>query len=206
MSGSPDLAALRVMLRRLGVGPGLAVALAVTLGKLRGEPFQELPRAADRDERRSREQIGPAILLHRVLRARGLAPEPALALVREVVLAAGVVFLGRVLGPLRRADLERLDDAGRLEFARRKGARFFNATVRWDDVRADRVRFTVTACRFPGLCAAVGASALAPLFCEVDAAYFGHVEPGVTLERPATLAAGGAECPFTLRWSTEEAT
>ena len=116
------------------------------------------------------------------------------------MLAAGAAFLSQTLGPLRRADLEGLDDAGRRAFASSRGQRFFNATLTWDAIEADHVAFTVTACRFPPLCEAAGVPELAPLFCEVDEAYFGAVEPDVILTRPTTLARGGATCPFTLRW------
>ncbi len=46
----------------------------------------------------------------------------------------------------------------------------------------------------------MGASELAPLFCDVDEAFFGAVEAGVALHRPHTIAGGAQTCPFTLRW------
>jgi hypothetical protein len=197
---NPDWAGLRALARRLGWRRALSLGIRLTLEQARGRPFQALPRPRDDDERKSRAQIGPAILLYRALQARGMPGLKAMELCREVVLAAGVAFLAGTVGPLRQADLAALDDAGRRAFAETRGRRFFNATVRWDRVTSSEVRFVVTACRFPALCEAAGAPELAPLFCEVDEAYFGQVERRVRLERPHTLAEGGADCPFTLRW------
>jgi hypothetical protein len=200
VSPSPNAAALAALRRRLGLGRLLCVGLRVAWAGARGQPFGHLPRATDARERQSRAQIGPAILLHRALIATGTEAREAFAITRDVVLAAGAAFLAQTLGPLRRADLEGLDAAGRRAFADSRGRRFFNATLTWDAIEPDHVGFTVTACRFPELCAAVGAADLAPLFCDVDEAYFGTVEPDVVLTRSTTIARGGATCPFTLRW------
>ncbi len=199
--GNPDLAALAVLRARLGTPRALSLGLRLTMAKLSGAPFKDLPPATGRDEKLSRAQIGPAILLYRLLQDRGMGQAEAFALVREVVLAAGVAFMGQTLGSLTRAELQALDEAGRQAFVHERGRRFFNAELRWDEVSADAVRFTAESCRFPALCAAVGAPELAPLFCEVDEAFFGAVEAGVTFERPGTIAEGAKTCPFTLRWS-----
>lgn len=199
-TGNPDLAALKVLWARLGAWPALGLGLRLTLAKMGGAPFAELARATDSDERQSRAQIGPAILLYRLLLGRGMGQPEAFALVREVVLAAGVVFMGQTLGSLTRADLEGLDEDERRAFAEARGRLFFNAELRWDHVGTDEVRFTALSCRFPALCDAVGAPELAPLFCEVDEAFFGDVEPDVALERPQTIAGGAESCPFALRW------
>ena len=71
--------------------------------------------------------------------------------------------------------------------------------MRWDEVSGERVRFTVTSCRFPAVRGG-GCPELAPVFCEVDARYFGTVEPDIVLTRPTRIAAGDPECAFTLSW------
>ena len=149
----------------------------------------------------SRAQIGPAILLYReLLRIR--EPDAARALTEEVVVAGAVAFLREQIGSLRRADLEGMDPEAQKEFARSRGERFFNATVTWDTVGSDEVRFTVTACRFPPLCAAAGVPELAPVFCAGDAHFFGTVEPDVLLERPQMIAEGAETCRFRLYWAS----
>jgi hypothetical protein len=200
-AGNPDLAALAVLRARMGTGPALGLGLRLSWERLKGAPFKALPPAEGPDEKKSRAQIGPAIILYRLLLARGMAQAEAFALVREVVLAAGVAFMGQTLGSLTRAELEALDEAGRRAFVESRGQRFFNAELRWDHVGTHEVRFTALSCRFPALCEAVGALELAPLFCEVDEAFFGAVEEGVSLERPHTIAGGAETCPFRLKWT-----
>ena len=196
-----ELRAARVLWRRLGLRATLSLGAKLEWARRRGEPFERLAPPVDEREQQSRQQIGPAILLYRALLDRGMPRDQALSLVEEVILEATLAFLGRTIGPLRRADLEALDDQERGHFVRRLGRRFFNATLRWDTVAADQVAFTVTHCHFPSLCAAAGHPELAPLFCKGDALYFGQVEPDVLLERPHTIAGGAPTCPFTLRYS-----
>jgi hypothetical protein len=197
--GSIERAALKVLVRRLGVWRAIRVGLKVQRRELTGEPFSDLPPATSDDERGSRAQAGPAILLYRVLRSAVHEAE-ALSVCAEVVETCAVVFLRKSLGPLRRAELERLDEAGRARFVEERSRRFPNATLTWDEVSAERVRFTVTSCRLVQLVAEAGHPELAPLFCSGDARFFGSVEPDVELIRPHTIAQGAETCPFTLQW------
>jgi hypothetical protein len=142
------------------------------------------------------------VLLLRALRDR-VGAEAARAITGEAVAAGAIAFLRAALGPLRRAEIAALDDAGRRAFAADRAARFPNVTLAWDEVSPDRVAFTVTRCRLVELVAHAGHPELAPLFCAGDAAWFGGVEPGVLLDRPETIAAGGAACRFSLRFAPE---
>lgn len=202
MLDATERAALAVLGRRLGWLGALRVGVAVERARRRGEPFADLPPAGDAKEAGSRAQAGPAILLYRALRDR-VSADDARAITGEAVSAGALVFLRASLGPLRRAALAALDDAGRRAFAADRADRFPNATLTWDEVSADRVAFTVHACRLVTLVAHAGHPELAPLFCAGDAAYFGAVEPGVVLDRPETLAGGGAACRFSLRFAPE---
>lgn len=179
------------------------VALRISWWRVVGRPFRGLPPPQDRRELLSRRQAGPAILLYRALLPH-LDADRALELTREVVLAGTVVFLGATIGPLSRDALVAMTTEARHEYVRCIGERFFNATLRWDEVSAERVRFTVTACLFPGLCRAAGAPAVAPLLCEGDAVYFGDVIGKVELSREHTIAGGAGECPFVLTWLDSE--
>ena len=199
-----EWAAVWPLIDRLGIFGAAAVGWKVDAAQRRGEPFEALGPPADERERLSRMQAGPLLLLYRVLKERLGSEEEALDIARAAALAGGRAFLGRTLGKLDRATLQALDDEGRQRFAEDKAHQFFNATLTWDHVGADEVRFTVSACHFPRLCEAVGMPEVAPLFCETDAAYFGSVEPDVILERPQTLAKGGDSCPFRLFWASSE--
>jgi len=189
-------AVLRLLIGRIGWLNSVRVLGLFLRWQWSREPFGGLPPAEDDRERQSRAQIAPAILLYRALKRR--APESAWELTESVVLMEGVRFLRKSLGRLELERLQTLSPVERREFVEIRGAKFFNATLRWDEVAADRVQFTVTSCRFPPLCVAAGVPELAPMFCRVDDAYFGKVEPGVTLERPATLAGGQDHCLFKL--------
>jgi hypothetical protein len=197
-----EWAAVWPLIDRLGVFGAAVVGWKVDAAQRRGEPFATLPPPVDDGERLSRMQAAPLLLLYRVLKDRLGSDEEALDIARAAALAGGRAFLGRTLGKLDRATLSALDDEGRQRFADDKAHQFFNATLTWDHVGADEVRFTVTACHFPRLCEAAGLPEVAPLFCETDAAYFGAVEPDVILERPHTLATGGDSCPFRLFWAS----
>ena len=192
------------LIQRLGVFGAAVVGWKVDTAQRRGEPFEQLPPPVDERERLSRLQAAPLLLLYRVLKDRLGDEQEALDIARAAAMAGGRAFLGRTLGKLDRATLDALDDEGRQQFAEDKAHQFFNATLTWDHVGADEVRFTVSACHFPRLCEAAGLPEVAPLFCETDAAYFGSVEPDVILERPHTLATGGESCPFRLYWASGE--
>lgn len=185
--------------RRLGWGRALTVAVRSSRRLSRGEPFGNLPPALDPRERGSRDQAGPAVVLYEELR-RVVHEAEALSIAAEVVEEAAVVFLVKTLGSLRRADLERLSPAERRRFVEERGARFPNAEPVWEEVSADRVRFTIHRCRLVELVREVGHPELAPLFCQGDARFFGTVEPDVVLDRPGTLAQGDDCCTFTLRY------
>lgn len=200
MLDGTERAALRVLVRNLGLLGALRVGIAVERARRRGEPFADLPAATDGKERGSRAQAGPAVLLYRALLER-MSEAEALRVTGEAVVAGALVFLTRTLGPLRRSEVAALDEDGRRRFAEDRADRFPNATLTWDEISAERVRFTVHRCRLVELVAHAGHRELAPLFCLGDARWFGNVEPGVRLERPTTLADGAASCPFTLTWA-----
>lgn len=185
--------------RELGPLAALRFGAAVQLAAARGEPFNHLPPAADARERASRAQAGPAILLtDRLCDELGEARGREVA--HAVIQASAVVFLGTAVGTLDRDQMASWTPATREAFVRERLSRFPNAAVTLDEVGEGGVRFTVTACRLAELARETGHQALAPSFCEADAHYFGGVQPGVRLDRPTTIARGGATCPFALHW------
>lgn len=168
----------------------------------RGEPFRHLPPPENDKERLSRQQIGPGIILYKELK-KLVTQEQAMDIAQEAIIAGAIAFLKRSIGPLKREKLSKLNEEERRAFVEEKGARFFNATMQWDVITGDEVSFTVVSCRFPRLCQEAGVPELAPAFCQGDATFFGSVEPGVSLERPQTIATGAQSCLFSLKWSEE---
>lgn len=196
---SSELATLPVLVRELGLFRTLIVGARLQAAVGRGEPFEDLPPATDERERLSREQIGPAIILYRLLLEKR-SQEDAYAITKKAVIEGAVAFLKESIGPLEQETLERLDDQERRAFVEERGEKFFNATVEWETIEPQRVEFEVTHCRFPALCAEVGHPELAPVFCAGDAKFFGTIEPNVRLDRPATIAGGDPHCLFKLSW------
>lgn len=193
------LATLGFLRRRLGLRGAIAVAREIARAERRGEPFGHLPPPPDRREALSRQQVGQAVLLYRALLAR-LPRDEALALAHEILVAGGIIFLRRMVGPLPREEILARPPAEREAWVKELGQRFFSATMRWDEISEVRVRFTVTACRFPPLCREAGVPELAPSLCAGDAVYFGQTLRHVELIRPHTIAEGAPTCPFELRW------
>ena len=187
------------LLSRLGPLRALRVLIGCARRLARGEPFAHLPPAHDQRERDSRAQAAPVFVLYRVLEDLGV-PD-ALGLVGEVVELGAIRFLARSIGPIRRDAIAAMTDAERQRWVDERARRFPNAVPTFEAVGPDEVRFRIHDCRFVSLAREAGQPALASVFCRGDARYFGSVERGVVLERPHTLASGGPDCPFTLRFS-----
>ncbi len=188
-----------VLRRRLGWWEALRLGARVRWAVARGEPFEALPPAVDPRERGSRAQLGPAVVLYRLLRERGEAR--ALALTGEAVEAGALAFLGESIGPVRRDLIAGMDAETRRAWVTKVGEKFPNATLDWDHVGPDEVCFRVTRCRFVELCRVVGEPALARFFCRGDGRFFGEVEADVSLERPHTIADDAPDCPFRIYWT-----
>ena len=197
-------AAFGILIDELGLFTALRVGGRTQRHQLSGEPFDHLPAPDSEDERLSREQIGPAIVLYRQL-LEEVSQERAYAITERVVVEGAVIFLEETIGRLPRERLLAMGDDQRETFVRAKGAKFFNATIEWDYIERDEVQFTVTHCKFPDLCEEAGVPELAPVFCEGDGEFFGGVESDVELERPHTIARGGEDCPFRIYLTESDA-
>ena len=197
------LRSLKILVREIGWKNTWRVVRHMSAQKKAGEPYGALPAADSERERLSREQIEPAILLYKALRT--YCPQEALSVTERIVVDDGIRFLRRSLGVISPTKLASLSPGQRKTFAESKAKKFFNASIRWDRIETDHIHFTVTACRFPPLCKAVGVPEISPFFCAVDSQYFGSVEENVLLERSQTIASGASDCPFTLRVASSQA-
>lgn len=192
-------AGIPVLIEHLGVLDALKIGWRIEREAAKGKPWESLPKPENRDEALSREQIAPAILLYLALKERG-DQEFAIDVVRQTAIAGGVAFLKKSIGIIDREAFRAQTEAETEEWVNDVAGKFFNADIAFDVVSADEVQFTVSRCRFPELCRAVGVPELSPVFCETDEAFFGSVQPGVTLTREETIARGGTKCPFQLTW------
>lgn len=189
-----DRAALGVLRAELGWLGALTLAARLR-SPFAADPFAELPPAADSRERASRAQAGGAVRLYRVLRRRRDA-DAALDLTARVVHAAALAFLERTLGSVGPTDLAGLAPDARRAWVRERLDRFPNVEASVVRAEPEAVVFTVHRCRLVELVRHAGHPELASLFCAADAVFFGDTRPGLRLERPTTLAAGGPACAF----------
>ena len=88
-------AALKVLYQRLGLWGALRVTGGVVWGKLTGAPFAGWPKAKQRRERESRQQLGPAVLVYRAL-LKHYPQSHSFAVTSDVVAASGRAFLSHV--------------------------------------------------------------------------------------------------------------
>ena len=162
-----------------------------------GSSFRDLPAATTERERLSRKQALPAILLYRVLKGR-YGQERSLTIMHGVVKAGAVQFLSQTLGDLDPAAFQALGPDEQQTAVNGWLDRFFTATVELDEVHHDKVSWRVTHCALVRLVIAAGHGELAPTFCAGDAHFFATRRPPLDLQRPMTIAQGGACCPFQL--------
>ena len=186
-----------ILLRRLGFLPGLRLLIKLTVEQLKGAPFQNLQPALTTRDIQSRTQIGPAIILYKILR-QSRSEEDALSISKEVIISSTLLFLNQAIGPIDPKQLAALSLSERESWVKERAEQFFNATMEWQTITAEEVSFTVTRCTFPELCKETMVPELAPLFCAGDQEYFGTTQELVQLHRPATIAAGAQSCPFSL--------
>lgn len=192
-------AGIPVLLNRLSLVEAISVAWKIETAAFRGEPWNDLAPPEDEKERLSREQIAPAILLYRELLKTHPQPE-AYDIVAATAIAGGVKFLKKSIGILDQAMISQKSEEELRAWSAETGQKFFNADIKFDVVSSEAVGFTVSRCRFPELCIEVGVPELAPAFCATDEAFFGKVQPNVTLTRPNTIAGGSDHCAFHLAW------
>ncbi len=190
-----QLKAVAILRRGLGTGRLLRLLPKILRGK---DPFAALPAPKDEAERASREQLRGAVQLYLAL--RGLLPDDeALALTKEVVIAATLEFLSAVLPRFDRAAYTALGDE-RESYLEKVTRPFVNSEREFHDVSAERFEMRVTACHFHRLCVELGLPELAPVFCAGDLEYFADPGRPVALTRETTLAADGVPCRFVFEW------
>ncbi len=188
-----EWAALRALAGHVGWIRAVRLGLYIRRQTQQGHPFKSLPPAVDEREAESREQLAGAVLLYMRLRETD-SRERALEVVAPVVEASAHVLLSENIGEIDWHALA--EEEGRHRYIDERLRRFPNTVYQIEEMGARRVRFTVSHCHFATLCKALGVPELSPVFCAVDASYFGGVETRVSLHRPETLASGGSQCDF----------
>lgn len=191
--------ALAILRRALGLGGLLRLLPRLLVAR---DPFARLGPPGDAREHQSRKQMAPAVQLYQLLRAR-LGQERALAVTREVVVAATLQFLASVLPRFDRDDYRALGER-REAYLNEVTEPFHNATREFVDVSEDRFEMRVNACHLHSLSVRLGIPELAPVFCAGDRDFFSDPTQPVAMERETTLAEDGRPCRFVFRWKEAE--
>ena len=162
-------------------------------------PFAGLSRPTTKKERASREQIGPAIRLYKVI-SKNRNPDEALQIVGAVILAASQEFLRATIGEVDVAAYRAMDEPGRRVYLDTMADGFPNARGEFRGLSESSFDYHISSCRFVELCAHAGVPELMPAVCASDAAYFS--DGPVALTRPKLLSKNDTECHF--QFSTRE--
>ena len=192
----------QVMAAELGWVRAIGLGIRMKKQLASGAPWAELPAPETQREEWSRAQVGPAIVLFQLL-LEMKHPAP-LDLVRSVVVTGAVPWMQWAIGSIEPDVYKKMTADARESWFEGKRTKFLNMTLKSHEVGQEHVEFHVSSCSFPALCRDTGVPELAPVFCAVDAHYFGSVQKGIALDRPETLAAGGTQCSFHLAWVEEE--
>ena len=192
----------RVLSRHLGWLQAMGLGIEMKRMLASGEPWSGMDAPADPREQWSREQIGPAIVLYQLLAARHL--EDPLNVTREVVTEGAVPWMQWAVGTIDPERYRSMSETTRTTWFKEKTKTFVNMTIGTQKTRDDGASFVVNSCSFPTLCERAGVPELAPIFCAVDAHYFGSVQKGIILNRPSTLADSGEHCSFSFTWDETE--
>lgn len=188
--------ALAILCRRHGVALGLAIAAEVTWRQWFSNPFQSLTSSSlTMQERCSRRQLAPALILYDVLTERGLTQEEAVHEVRLLVNEVATAFLKFSVPMVPKQAFMPEDENERLRLFKNTCARFFNAH---GDVslNGSHLSFQVDRCWFAEYCRQLGYQHLATVFCGADAQYFKRQQPNMIFARTTTLADGDDRCDF----------
>ena len=188
--------AVWLLVRRHGLRGGVAIALQVLVRQLAANPFSRLrEKPKSLQEKCSRRQLAPALILYDVLIERGFSKNDARNQVRLLVKAVAMAFLKFSVPLVPEQSRMPADEKERLRLFKNTCARFFNAD---GDVQltGSRLSFFVDHCWFADYCRRLGYQQLAGIFCSADASYFESQQPNVVFARSKTLANGDEHCDF----------
>ncbi len=194
------LAAAKVLFRRLGLKEMLKVVKDMQARKKNGEPWKDFPSPDSEKDRLSRELIGDAILIYRVLLDRK-TPSEATKIVREAIFEGAIEQLYALVPRIRAEEVLTMEVEARKDFLTTLIDKFPNAD--WDileDQTTDTsFGYRITRCRLVEFFEKLGYPDLLDSCCPGDLAYFQRHQPDVIFERPANLGKGDQYCDFLFR-------
>lgn len=178
------------------------VLCSVLWGEIRREPWRALGPPSSDKEKRSRKEMGQAVLLFRALRDR-FGQERAYELIGDVVKEAAVIQISGFIPKKLLENWRELEPATRDAMLKEALDRFPNSHSESLDADRDSFKYVISRCEFHELANALGQPELASVFCAGDGLFFEREVPGAVFERPTTIASGGSCCDFRIRWKDE---
>lgn len=180
----------------LGLRKSLKVFSSLSKIMRKGGAFAHLPPHEDERINASREQLKLAVNLYQAL-LEHLEENEAFKITRRIVLLSSVMYLRTVYPSFEGGDFTQLvKDGDPNKAAARLSDEFPFADTVSTGMTKETAGFDVQLCRVPIVLEEIGASRLAPIFCEVDKIYFPIYAPEVVMTRKGTLVHGGTCCDF----------
>jgi len=181
----------------------LRVLVCFVARKITQRPFRNLERQGPLtlEERLTRHQLEPVLILHSVFRRDlGLQQNAAISILKKVVGESGARFIQYAIKNPEEKVWKSMGVDEKNAFARQGLKQFFNLVASITVERPFDFAFDVKKCHFVALTHELGRSELAPLFCAADQVLFSRPELKILMTREETLAQGHPRCAFRFTW------
>ena len=190
-----SLAAVKVLLKEVGLGKTLSLVKGLAQEKKKGNAWDELPEPKDEKDDQSRELIEDAVYLYRAL-LKIMKGDEAEILIKKVIKESAIRQLYSLVPIIDKERILSLPIEEREENIKKLVGKFPNAD--WEIMESTGTTFAyrITRCRLVELVRALGYPELADAFCPGDITYFKQFQPAVMIERPKTIGYGNKCCEF----------
>ncbi len=199
-----ELTALKTLFKEAGVLKTVRILPGIFIGKLKGGPWKTFPAPESKKDSESRQLIGDAIILYRIL-LRIFDIKEAERITREVITASSVVQLSCAVPIIERETIENYNDEEKERMFCGIIAKFPNAD--YEVIDSDRVySFKITRCRLAELITEAGHPELRDAFCAGDGLYFRKYQPDLIFKRDCMIGKGDSCCLFEFKIKETENT
>lgn len=189
------LAAIKTLKKEIGIKNMLMILPELIKKQKRGEPFGSFAPPLSQKDKESRELIGEAILLYRILQ-KIVKQSEAEQIIRKVIIESAVAQLSCLVPKMTKAQLNAMsDDAKKREFCNIV-SKFPNADFEVIKAEGNEYFYDITRCRLVELIDAVGHPELKNAFCAGDGVYFDRHQPDLEFKREAMIGEDCKTCEF----------
>ncbi|MHA1271799.1 MAG: L-2-amino-thiazoline-4-carboxylic acid hydrolase [Promethearchaeota archaeon] len=189
------LAAAKVLINRLGLKETFNLVKELKKEKKKGEPWKGILEPKDNKDRESRELIGDAIILYRLLK-KDYGNEKAREIISDVIFNSSIAQLYSLIPIMKKEDIEAKSTEEREKLFTEIVNKFPNAD--WELIESSERKFSykITRCRLYELVNELGYPELSDVFCKGDEVYFQRFQKDINLNRPKTIGGGDDCCEF----------